>query len=73
MVNIIYTNRANPNPSPNYTIDIFNAAGTFIKHESINSNAWTENINAFKLGVYLLQLKDNTGNLVGQIKFIKNL
>jgi len=73
VVNIIYTNRANPNPSPNYTIDIFNAAGTFIKHESINSNAWTENINAFKLGVYLLQLKDNTGNLVGQIKFIKNL
>jgi len=73
VVNIIYTNRANPNPSPNYTIDIFNAAGTFIKHETINTNAWTEDISSYRLGVYLLQLKDNNGQLLGQIKFIRNL
>jgi len=73
IVNVIYTDRTNTNPSPNYTVDIFNAAGTFIKHEAINTNSWTENISSFKLGVYLLQLKDSNGNLVGQTKFIKNL
>jgi len=73
IINVIYTNRADANPSPNFTVDIFNAAGTFIKHESINTNSWTENISTYKIGIYLLQLKDNTGSLVGQIKFIKNL
>jgi len=73
IVNVIYTDRTNTNPSPNYTVDIFNAAGTFIKHEAISSNSWTEDISGFKLGIYLLQLKDSNGNLVGQTKFIKNL
>ncbi len=73
IINIIYANATSANSSPNYSVDIFNSIGTFIKHESIRSNSWTEDISAYKLGVYVLQLKDSSGNLVGQTKFIRKL
>ena len=73
IINIIYANATSDNSSPNYSVDIFNSIGTFIKHESIRSNSWTEDISSYKLGVYVLQVKDNSGNLVGQTKFIRNL
>jgi hypothetical protein len=73
IINIIYANATSNNSSPNYSVDIFNSIGTFIKHEAIKSNSWTEDISAYKLGVYVLQVKDNSGNLVGQTKFIRNL
>ena len=73
IINVIYTNATSDKSSPNYSVDIFNSIGTFIKHESINSNSWTEDISAYKIGVYVLQVKDSSGNLVGQTKFIRKL
>jgi len=73
IINIIYANANSSDSAPKYTVDIFNAIGTFIKHESVNGNSWSEDISAYKLGVYVLQLKDSSGNLVGQTKFIRKL
>jgi len=73
IINVVYNDNAGDNSTSNYTVDIFNSIGTFIKHQSIKGNSWTENISNYKLGVYVLQIKDNNGNLVGQTKFIRNL
>jgi len=51
--------------------DIYSTSGTLIKHESINSNTFTEDISSYKLGIYLIELRTSNGDLAGQSKFIK--
>jgi hypothetical protein len=59
------------NAPANYTEDIYNTSGSLIKHDSENSNTFTEDISNYKLGVYIIELKDANGNLLGKSKFVK--
>lgn len=54
-----------------YIADIYNMSGTLVMHQSVNSGKFTQDISAYKYGVYFIQLKDLNGYLVGQTKFIK--
>lgn len=51
--------------------DIYSTSGTLIKHESINSNTFTEDVSSYKLGIYIIELKTQNGDLAGQSKFVK--
>jgi len=51
--------------------DIYNTSGTLIKHETISSNTFTEDVSSYKLGIYIIQLKTPNGDIVGQSKFVK--
>jgi len=60
-----------PAVTPNYSADIYNVSGTQVTHEIISSASWTQDISAYKLGVYIIEVKDNNGNLIGKTKFVK--
>jgi len=59
------------NAPANYTADIYNTSGALIKHESENSSSFTEDISGYKLGVYIIELKNAGGDLLGKSKFVK--
>jgi hypothetical protein len=54
-----------------YSADIYNASGTIVGHQSVNSGKFTQDVSNYKLGVYIIQLKDNNGNILGTAKFVK--
>jgi len=60
-----------PAITPNYSADIYNTSGSQVAHETINSDTWTQDISAYKLGVYVIEVKDTNGNLIGKAKFVK--
>jgi hypothetical protein len=51
--------------------DIYNMSGTLIAHKVVNSNSFTQDVSAYQLGVYIIELKNNNGVLVGKSKFVK--
>lgn len=53
------------------TADIYNTSGTLIEHKVVNSNSFTHDISSYQLGVYIIELKNASGLLVGQSKFVK--
>ena len=53
------------------TSDIYNTSGTLIEHKVVNSNSFTHDISSYQLGVYIIELKNSEGLLVGQSKFVK--
>jgi hypothetical protein len=55
----------------NLQSNIYNTVGQVMAHRTVNGNAWTEDVTAYKAGVYIIELKDNAGNLVGKSKFVK--
>lgn len=57
--------------SSGYVADIYNTSGTIISHKTVNANAWTQDISSYKLGVYIIEVKTNSGDLVGKSKFVK--
>jgi len=59
------------NAPVSYTEDIYNTSGSLIKHASEASATFTEDISNYKLGVYIIELKDTNGNLLGKSKFVK--
>jgi len=54
-----------------YTADIYNASGSIVGHQAVTGGKFTQDVSAYKLGVYIIQLKDNNGNLLGTSKFVK--
>jgi len=54
-----------------YTAEIYNMSGSLVTHQSVTNGTFTQDISAYKFGVYFIQLKDNNGYLVGQSKFVK--
>ena len=54
-----------------YTSDIYSASGQLIKHEAVSSTNWADDVSAFKYGIYIIRIKDNKGDLVGEAKFSK--
>jgi hypothetical protein len=60
-----------PAITSNYSADIYNVSGTQVIHETVNSGTWAQDISAYKLGVYVIEVKDTNGNLIGKAKFVK--
>lgn len=54
-----------------YIADIYDLSGNHINHQVVNSGQWTNDVSAYKNGIYVIQIKDANGNLVGQSKFMK--
>ena len=54
-----------------YTADIYNSSGGVVGHQQMNSNTFTQDVSAYQLGIYVIQMKDNSGNLLGVSKFVK--
>jgi hypothetical protein len=46
-------------------------SGTLIKHETVIAATWSDDVSAFDLGIYIIQVKDSNGKLIGQAKFSK--
>jgi hypothetical protein len=57
--------------TPTYVVNIFNSMGVLMKNESINGGSWTDDVSSYKLGIYVMQIKDTNGNILGQAKFAK--
>jgi hypothetical protein len=57
--------------APTYKANIYNSAGQLMMQRSVSSNSWTEDVTQYTPGAYIIQLKDNSGNLVGKSKFVK--
>jgi hypothetical protein len=57
--------------TPAYLANIYNASGQLIKQEAVNTATWSEDVSSYKLGIYILQVKDANGNIIGQSKFVK--
>jgi hypothetical protein len=53
------------------TADIYNTSGKLIEHKAVSSNSFTHDVSAYQLGVYIIELKNNNGILVGKSKFVK--
>jgi hypothetical protein len=51
--------------------DTYNTTGNLIRHESINGPDWSEDLSSYKLGVYIMRIRDKNGNIIGQAKFVK--
>jgi len=58
-------------PTSDYIADIYNTSGTIIAHQVVKANTWTQDISSYKLGVYIIEVKTNSGDLVGKSKFVK--
>jgi hypothetical protein len=54
-----------------YVADIYDMAGNHVNHQVANTGQWTNDVSAFKNGLYIITIKDANGNLVGQSKFMK--
>lgn len=54
-----------------YVADIYNSLGSHIKHEVVSGTDWSDDVSSYKLGIYIMQVKDTNGNLVGQAEFVK--
>ena len=65
--------KVNPTSSTlqDYTADIYSSSGTKMEHRSLNTYSWTDDISSYMQGVYIMVLKDNSGNVLGKTKFIK--
>jgi hypothetical protein len=57
--------------TPVYLENIYSETGNLIKQQPVSGTAWSEDISAYQTGIYVLQIKDTNGNIIGQSKFLK--
>jgi hypothetical protein len=69
MMNVSLT--SNNINAPTYVADIYNSAGVRVSHQTVTAATWTNDISSYNLGVYVMQVKDSNGSIVGQSKFLK--
>jgi hypothetical protein len=69
MINILVNSTAAT--TANYTADIYNTSGVLMDHRILNTYTWTEDISGYKEGVYIIALKDTSGDVLAKSKFIK--
>jgi hypothetical protein len=53
------------------TADIYNTSGKLVEHKTLSSNSFTHDVSAYQLGLYIIELKNSIGVLVGRSKFVK--
>ena len=54
-----------------YVADIYNSMGAKVAHQTVTTDSWTDDVSAYARGIYVMQVKDTSGNIIGQAKFIK--
>jgi hypothetical protein len=57
--------------TPVYLASIYDLSGAVMDSKQVNANNWTQDITGYKAGVYVLELKTSSGNIVGKAKFVK--
>jgi len=58
--------------TPDYVVSIYNSLGAIVNHQTVSGvSAWTNDVSSYKLGVYIMEVKDTNGNIIGQAKFLK--
>lgn len=60
-----------PATTSNYSANIYNTSGSLVIHQTISTSTWTQDISSYKLGVYIIEVKDAGNNLIGKTKFVK--
>jgi hypothetical protein len=69
IINILVNSTAQA--TANYTADIYNTSGGLMDHRVLNTYSWTEDVSSYKEGVYIIVLKDISGDVLAKSKFIK--
>nr|MBB6235353.1 hypothetical protein [Mucilaginibacter sp. FT3.2] len=54
-----------------YKLNIYDATGALVMQKSSSNVNWSENVSQFKPGVYIVELKNTTGDSLGKAKFLK--
>ncbi|WP_259068193.1 T9SS type A sorting domain-containing protein [Mucilaginibacter sp. X4EP1] len=54
-----------------YKANIYNSSGKLMTQTSVTGASWTEDVTQYSPGTYIIQIKDNNGNLIGNSKFVK--
>jgi len=57
--------------TPTYVVDIYNSLGVLMKTETQSAASWTDDVSSYQLGIYVMLIKDTSGNILGQAKFAK--
>jgi len=57
--------------SASYTSNIYNTAGEVVGHRTVTGDSWTEDVTAFKSGIYVIELRGGDGAVIGKSKFVK--
>jgi len=57
--------------TPAYKANIYNSSGQLMTQKSVSSNSWTQDVTQYLPGTYIIQITDNSGNLIGKSKFVK--
>ena len=68
---IINVNMTSSTVNPTYVVKIYNSLGVTMKTETISAAAWTDDVSSYRLGIYILQVNDTNGNILGTAKFAK--
>ena len=62
---------SNTTSASTYVADIYDLSGARVDHQVATSSSWTNDVSSYKNGLYIIQVKDTNGNLLGQSKFMK--
>jgi hypothetical protein len=54
-----------------YKLNIYDATGSLVMQKTSDANKWSENVSQFKPGIYIVELKGNSGISLGKTKFVK--
>jgi hypothetical protein len=57
--------------TPAYTVNIYNSLGSQVDHQTVSGSTWSYDVSSYKQGIYVMQVKDTNGNVIGQSKFVK--
>jgi hypothetical protein len=68
-VNITFGKTNNANGS--YNLNIYDTAGNLVMKKTSTNIKWAENVSQFNPGVYIVEIKDNSGISLGKAKFVK--
>ena len=55
-----------------YVADIYDLSGTHVNHQVVTGGSWTNDVSSYKNGLYIIEIKDTSGNLIGHSKFMKS-
>jgi hypothetical protein len=54
-----------------YKANIYNALGQLMMQKTVSSTNWSQDVTQYTPGTYIIQMTDNSGNLIGKSKFVK--
>ncbi|GAA3972792.1 hypothetical protein GCM10022210_23450 [Mucilaginibacter dorajii] len=70
-LNVNVTYGKNTTTASSYKLNIYDATGSLVMQKTSDNTAWSENVENFKPGIYIVELKGNDGYSLGKAKFVK--